>query len=124
MEHLVFVYGTLRENLDNHHYLRGKSTFLGMGRTVSRYAMYVGGLIPYVKENEPRYRIRGELYRVNDAVLAELDALEEHPRDYVRRQIEIECDDAARHIAWLYFHPAPPGRLMPTGDYRDTPGTL
>ncbi len=119
MDHLVFVYGTLRRGCVNHGLLRvPDARLLGPGRTEKLYALYLDADgTPYVKEEEPRVRIRGELYRVTPPVLAALDALEEHPSDYERRETAVILDNGPRHRAWLYFHPAPPGRLLPGGDF-------
>jgi len=118
MDHLVFVYGTLRRGCPNHALLEGRAQSLGPGRTKLPYALYVDADgIPYVKEDEPRHPIAGELYLVGDAALADLDALEEHPDDYERREVPVILDDGTGRVAWLYFHPAPPGRLFSGGDF-------
>jgi len=118
VEYLVFVYGTLRRGCANHGLLQKGARLLGPGATREAHALYLDGDgVPYVKEAEGLYAIRGELYRVDDRTLAALDALEEHPDDYERRETAIVLDDGARHTAWLYFHPSPPGRLLPGGDF-------
>jgi gamma-glutamylcyclotransferase (GGCT)/AIG2-like uncharacterized protein YtfP len=112
----VFVYGTLRRGGYNHHYLRG-CRYLGAAATVAAYAMYVHGGIPYLVAEEARYRVTGEAYRVDAAALRDLDALEEHPRVYCRREAEIVLEDGRRQQAWIYFARGRRGFLSATGDF-------
>lgn len=47
--------------------------------------------------------IRGEIYKVNDETLAELDKLENHPTLYVRELLPCqELDSSTVHQAWIY----------------------
>lgn len=39
MQHLVFVYGTLRKGESNHHFIE-QSEYLGMCETLPEYALY------------------------------------------------------------------------------------
>jgi gamma-glutamylcyclotransferase (GGCT)/AIG2-like uncharacterized protein YtfP len=72
-----------------------------------------------VNRGEPVSRIRGEVYEVDDAILSDLDELEDHPHEYRREQAEIELDSGETVTAWLYFHPAPEGALAKSGDFFD-----
>lgn len=112
--HLVFVYGALRQGSWNHGLLRGRR-YLGQGATKDEHVLYVDH-IPYVAK-EPVSRIRGEVWAVDDACLAALDELEQHPGEYRREQVAIELDSGETLAAWLYFHPAPRGRLVRSGDF-------
>src|SRR5689334_20254909 len=82
-QHLVFVYGTLRQSHSNHQ-LMGDAYCYGIGRTRNKYAMYIAGGYPYVTSLEARYQIVGELYAVDDDTLDKLDKMEGHPRYYTR----------------------------------------
>lgn len=113
--HVVFVYGTLRKGSWNHGFMRG-ARFLGAGRTAGKYALYVER-IPFVDKDQPVSRIRGEVYEVDDTVLAALDELEGHPHEYRREQVAVELDSGETVTAWLYFHPAPAGELVESGDF-------
>ncbi|WP_236519456.1 gamma-glutamylcyclotransferase family protein [Sandaracinus amylolyticus] len=70
MEHRVFVYGTLRRDHPNHGVI-ARARFDGPAR---------GG-------DEV---IEGELYTVDDALLAELDRFEDVPRLYRRERVVLE----------------------------------
>lgn len=48
--------------------------------------------------------VTGELYEVDGNVLANLDVLEDHPKFYVREEIDFEClNGSGRVKAWIYF---------------------
>ncbi|MGQ9921817.1 MAG: gamma-glutamylcyclotransferase family protein [Desulfobacca sp.] len=112
--HLVFVYGTLRQGLPNHHFLTAARA-LGSARTKERYALYVAG-VPKVVAAEAISQIQGELYLVDNYTLAMLDDLEDHPFTYRRQQVPVIMADGAETLAWLYFQPHPGGFLVPDGD--------
>jgi gamma-glutamylaminecyclotransferase len=114
-QHLVFVYGTLRQVQSNHKLL-GDAHCYGTGSTREMYAMYVSGGYPYVISTEARYPIVGELYAVDDATLDTLDKMEGHPRYYTRREIVVDVE-GMEYSAWMYFRD-PHGTLLPTGDYQ------
>jgi len=109
--HHVFVYGTLKRGYPNAHVGMPRATFLGHYRTSEHYPLIIAneGYVPNLI-NEPGngYQVTGELYEVDDAVLAELDNLESThlPNGYRRLQIPI---DAINPIgtpianAWTYL---------------------
>lgn len=115
-KHLVFVYGTLRESRGNHQLLEG-ADFLGIGNTKQKYSMYLVGGFPYVISTEPRYPIVGELYRVDDVMLKQLDKMEGHPIYYARREVAVIVGEV-EYTAWMYFLD-PKGTLLLSGDYND-----
>ena len=109
--HQVFVYGTLKRGYPNAHIGMPRATFLGTYRTVERYPLIIGGrwFSPNLL-NEPGdgFQVTGEAYKVDDAVLAELDDLESvHlPTGYRRVQVTIEpLDDASPPLGdvWTYL---------------------
>jgi gamma-glutamylaminecyclotransferase len=112
----IFVYGTLRQGFHNHHYVRG-SLFLGTATTLAQYAMYVAAGIPYVMANEARYRICGEIYRVDATMLAALDRLEEHPHVYCRQEAAVVLKDGRQTLVHVYFARSRQGILAATGDF-------
>ncbi|MGE4552129.1 MAG: gamma-glutamylcyclotransferase [Desulfovibrionaceae bacterium] len=115
-KHLVFVYGTLKQGLPNHFFIAGQPC-LGAARTCERYAL-VEGEYPMVDKTRAVSRIRGEVYEVGDPILKRLDTLEDHPAYYRREPARVELEDGREVTAWLYFFPAPQGRLIPDGDWR------
>jgi gamma-glutamylcyclotransferase (GGCT)/AIG2-like uncharacterized protein YtfP len=116
----LFVYGSLRWGLWNHGFLCGKK-FVGMGKTVRRYAMYVCG-IPYVVSNEEVSRIVGEVYLVDEECLREIDRLEKHPILYERKKVDVELENGDVVYAWMYFCDSVDKRnaiLVRSGNYLD-----
>ncbi|MFM2591065.1 gamma-glutamylcyclotransferase [Vibrio sp. TBV020] len=96
MQHLVFVYGTLRHGECNHHLL-SQSQWLGNHTTPPFYSLYDLGAYPAVIEGHSA--IIGEVYLVDDQTLEQLDLLEEVPVTYRREQIETPFGHA-----WMYLY--------------------
>jgi gamma-glutamylcyclotransferase (GGCT)/AIG2-like uncharacterized protein YtfP/predicted glutamine amidotransferase len=108
---LVAVYGTLKSGFSNHSVL-GNSSLVGVGKTVSKYAMQKSG-IPYVYEHEHRDQINVEVYEVHDDnVRVSLDHLESHPNFYERKLTDIELTDGSVRTCWLYFAQTKPYKNM------------
>ena len=94
--HEIFVYGTLREGYPNHHHNVGTRSS-GTFRTVAMFPLVLNG-----QRNSPclidapgkGFRVRGEVYRVDEAGLALMDKLEriEAADGYHRRKIQITSD--------------------------------
>lgn len=96
MQHLLFVYGTLRSGECNHHLLE-TSQLLGSHETLPEYTLYDLGAYPAVIEGHSA--IQGEVYLIDDATLAEVDKLENVPVEYRREQI-----DTPFGTAWIYLY--------------------
>lgn len=95
MAHVVFVFGTLKRGYANHAEGMRTARFLGECRTLERYPLYVADrwYVPVLlAEPGTGYHIKGELYEVDSATLAELDEIESvHlPNGYRRDMIEVE----------------------------------
>ncbi len=98
----LFVYGTLKRGYNNHVFLEG-AEFVGDARTRREFSM-TGTAYPFVHERPALYPIAGEVFRVSDATLDRIDELEDHPVEYVRREVAVEC--AGRdETAWMYVAP-------------------
>jgi gamma-glutamylaminecyclotransferase len=98
----VFVYGTLKRGCRNHHVLR-PARFLGEARTEPLYRMVNCGSYPglvHADGAQQRQAICGELYRVDAALLAVLDAFEDAPREFIRASIALQ--DGADAEAYFY----------------------
>lgn len=98
---LVFVYGTLKFNQPNHHWLtdhaNGVSFFISNGKTSDKYPFVIATRynIPFLVERPSVGNvINGEVYEVNEKMLGKLDELEQHPVYYLRKQINISAADA------------------------------
>ena len=97
MSHDIFIYGTLREGYPNHRHNLGERT-AGTFQTVERFPLVLNGercspcLVNLPGEG---FRVRGELYRVDDAGLALMDRLErtDAADGYRRLEIQIKPDD-------------------------------
>ncbi|XP_059081198.1 gamma-glutamylaminecyclotransferase C-like [Tigriopus californicus] len=90
--HYVFVYGTLKQNEPNEHWLKnglnGTSVFIGLGQTSVRYPLVIGTKynVPFLLDLPDQGQlIQGEIYQVDEEKLKHLDVLEDYPKWYTRR---------------------------------------
>ncbi|CAJ0578621.1 unnamed protein product, partial [Mesorhabditis spiculigera] len=106
---LVFVYGTLKKNEPNHHYLMatsGSCDFIGNGRSVSKFPLIIATQfnIPMALRDRKRgKRIQGEVYKIDEEKLGYLDELEAYPDLYTRELETIEMADGSTEKAWMYL---------------------
>ena len=99
----VFVYGTLKRGQGNHRLLDNRSEFVADARIGNEFTAYSKGIgYPFMAES-PGAGCAGEVYRVNDDVLANLDRLEGHPRYYERKVRPVVCGDGTEVLAWVYL---------------------
>jgi len=113
----VFVYGTLLRGLWNNPLLQG-AYFMGRAETVNKYTLFVNGLLPMVDKDFKTSTILGELYKVDNDTLKNLDILEGHPDVYKREIIDVFCEDTGTaEMAFIYFLKDPVGEVEYTGDY-------
>ncbi|XP_050685982.1 putative gamma-glutamylcyclotransferase CG2811 isoform X2 [Eriocheir sinensis] len=109
--HLVFVYGTLRKNMLNHSRLldaaNGAARCLGLATTTERYPLVIASRynIPYLLAAPGHgQHVRGEVYEVDDKMLETLDALENHPKYYERKEKKIKLEDSGEEReCWVYL---------------------
>ncbi|WP_375752397.1 gamma-glutamylcyclotransferase [Vibrio sp. HN007] len=111
MQHLVFVYGTLRKGECNHHLLE-RSEYLGMYETEPNFQLFDLGQYPGLTEGG--HSIIGEIYRVDNETLAQLDILEDIPIEYRRESIETQFGQA-----WIYIYQqsATPEQVIESGNW-------
>lgn len=105
--HYVFVYGTLKRGFANSHLL-DRATLIGAFRTLVRYPLVVAG-----KYNSPCLldlpdmgnRVKGEVFAVDDATLADLDHLERVGTNYNRKVQKVSCCADRSFVAdvFVYF---------------------
>lgn len=107
---VLFVYGTLKHGGSNHGWLEGQA-FLGPARTSPGFTLYSLGDYPgLVAASSDREGVTGELWLVDAACLARLDAFEGVPEGlYGRKRIrlaefppEASPEDIARAEAYHY----------------------
>lgn len=91
----LFVYGTLKQGFRNAYYLEAAG-FLGEFKTEPVYSMYDFGNYPAVSEMG-KTSIEGEVYEINEALLATIDQLEWYPDFYQRLMIGTGFGEA-----WMY----------------------
>ena len=127
---LVFVYGTLRKGCHNNHCL-GDAIFVGIAKTVEKYGFFLEPEygIPFAVERKDGrvVNVVGEVYKVNDMTLRNLDTLEGHPEAYKRLLVQVDIEgekgenSKSRKLAWIYLYPEekvyPQWRFIETGDY-------
>lgn len=131
---LVFVYGTLMRGFGLYRTLRaGGAKFKCEGRIKGR--LYSVGAFPGLKlsdaEQRPMTWVLGEVYRVDEALLRELDLVEgaDRPKgEELYRRVAVRCNptDVRFHMrdnftVWVYDyqHPVHEGCHIATGDWRE-----
>ncbi|XP_031622082.1 putative gamma-glutamylcyclotransferase CG2811 [Contarinia nasturtii] len=107
---LIFVYGTLKINQPNHYLMldpaNGASRFIRNGTTDDKYPMVMGTRynIPFLVDlKDVGLNINGEIYEVDEQMLARLDEFEGHPHYYLRKQIAVKSDDGKQYLCWTYL---------------------
>ncbi|HEV3446404.1 MAG TPA: gamma-glutamylcyclotransferase family protein [Gemmataceae bacterium] len=85
----LFVYGTLKRGGRSNHLLAGQD-FLGEAETLPRYRLYDNADHPcLVEDREHGVAVRGEVWLVDEAVLARLDVYEEVPNLFARNTVSV-----------------------------------
>jgi gamma-glutamylaminecyclotransferase len=104
----VFVYGTLRKNQPNHKFLFS-AEYIGTFISLQQFQMvsYRDFNFPYLLEdyitNKSLTNITGEIYKVNQKTLQQLDILEFHPKIYERKFHKFINDKNQIMEAWVYI---------------------
>lgn len=110
MQQLLFVYGILRKG-ESSHYLLQDSELLGMYETPPVYALFDFGNRPGLVDGHSA--ITGEVYRVSNQVLSDLDLFEDVPVEYRRELIDTPFGQA-----WIYIYQgAASGVAIESGDW-------
>lgn len=89
--HTVFVYGTLKRGHRNHRLLED-SWFVGTGSTVAKFDMINSGF-PVLLPNDDGLCVIGEVFKVDDKTLENLDRLEGEGRMYNRKIEKVNLID-------------------------------
>jgi gamma-glutamylcyclotransferase (GGCT)/AIG2-like uncharacterized protein YtfP len=120
MAKTLFVYGTLMQGMRNHQYLE-KAKFLGAAQTEAEYELMYNGSIPAAKAGSES--IKGELYDVDDEILASLDVLEEvSSKLYEKKEIDVNGQKAIIYLGGSIFS-FDTWEHVADGDYRALIGT-
>ncbi|MCL6516980.1 gamma-glutamylcyclotransferase family protein [Alicyclobacillus sp.] len=130
MDHLVFVYGSLREGEQNHHFLRGAVRVARRARVHGR--LYdTGEGYPAMIPDETAWT-QGEVYRVDDQALNRIDWLEDYHgegRDnlYNRRVMRVETEVGPLEAFVYVYADEDAARMMrevPNGDWGHRRGRI
>ncbi|HEY1847740.1 MAG TPA: gamma-glutamylcyclotransferase [Opitutaceae bacterium] len=114
---LLFVYGTLKRDGTNHHYLGGQA-FVGPARTPPGYVLFDLSGYPGMIAEAGGPGVGGEVWAVDDECLGRLDQLEGTEEGLFRRApVPLEGAHAADRVeAYLYLPPVG-GRPRIGGDW-------
>ncbi|XP_047484468.1 putative gamma-glutamylcyclotransferase CG2811 isoform X1 [Penaeus chinensis] len=108
---LVFVYGTLKQNEPNHHWLtdkeNGESKLVGKATTQERYPLVIASKfnIPFLLAVPGKgEQIEGEVYEVDEKMMSNLDILEDHPKLYERKKNKMTLEATGEVVeCWIYL---------------------
>jgi len=87
----LFVYGTLKNGFHNHHLLED-AEFICSAATKQKYPMVnIEEYFPYLIDAEGiGHHVEGEVYKIDEEILAMLDILEGYPNLYNRHKIRVK----------------------------------
>jgi gamma-glutamylcyclotransferase (GGCT)/AIG2-like uncharacterized protein YtfP len=107
---LLFVYGTLKEGYGNNWYLqRNNAEKVANTTTAEEYIMFNAGF-PVMMEpvdcNDltlPALQCKGEVWKLNNVALEQVDRLESNGDMYNRKEITVTLEDGTTMNVWSYF---------------------
>jgi gamma-glutamylcyclotransferase (GGCT)/AIG2-like uncharacterized protein YtfP len=99
---LLFFYGTLKRGM-THHYLISGQEFVRAAETVPHYRLYSCGWYPALVEMADGVAVQGELWRIGQDLIPELDRYEGAPDLFVRRPIAVDGPEEV--FAYVYVGP-------------------
>ena len=102
----VFVYGTLKQGYGNNKHFLRDAYYISKAESVDNsYIMYCNGGFPMTIDVKSTgfYKIKGELYFVNQKILEGLDMLESNGSMYTRELRHFIADDGKIYEAWIYL---------------------
>lgn len=136
LSHLVLVYGTLKAGFYNHESvmqpLQGHFALLAERATVDGFLFVDAYYIPYLVVDKAALAdasaegaefgsgetapVGGELYAVDDEMLAALDELEGIAQGrYTRSRVRAQFDDGGSRECWIYHLRSVPARVREKG---------
>jgi gamma-glutamylaminecyclotransferase len=119
---LVFVYGTLKRGGSNHPAIAGQ-TFCGNARTANGFRLFSLGEYPgMVVDPNDRDGVSGEVWSVDEACLARLDALEGVDQGLYRREpVALQPPFAGREVLTYIYAQNTIGRAhIAGGEWSET----
>ncbi len=113
----LFVYGTLMRGEVNHNVIEG-CRFISEATTFKGYSMFDLGEIPIITDDAEVSQIKGELFRVTEDTLREIDDLERSLCKRVEAPVVIHRSGAVK--AWFYVSTDDKGgTLVNSGKWRE-----
>lgn len=113
----LFVYGTLMRG-EHHHDTMAGAEFIAEAQTLAEYELllidYFPALVPGGEQ-----AVRGELYSVDAATLARLDALEEVPHYYVRERVQLAGGGSAETYVMPRERVGVEAKRIASGSFRE-----
>lgn len=95
----LFVYGTLKKDFSNHNYLKS-AKYLYDAFTLTKFQMLNLGYYPALIKDEDGYSIKGEVYRITENILKNIDILEGYPDFYTR---ELITTNMSNFMVYIYY---------------------
>lgn len=96
----IFVYGTLKKGQPNYPRMldsaNGKASFLGRASTIDKFPLVIAGKynIPFLLNIPGQgHHVQGEVYSVDDQMLAFLDRFESTPDMYQRTLVKLKVEE-------------------------------
>jgi gamma-glutamylaminecyclotransferase len=116
---MLFVYGTLKRGHRLHAYLE-MARFVGEASTGPGYALYRIEWFPAMVADPEAAGVSGELYEVDDELLARLDEVESAPYVFRRAPITLQTSDGMSEVeAYLYQRPVARLTRIESGSWSD-----
>jgi gamma-glutamylcyclotransferase (GGCT)/AIG2-like uncharacterized protein YtfP len=95
--HLLFVYGTMKLGFRNHERIKYGAKFVMNTMTET----YMAPVAMSMDSHDDGYRIAGEVYEVDGALLSVIDQHEGHPHVYERERVHVDGIEGA---VWMYLY--------------------
>ncbi len=105
---VLFVYGSLKQGMSEHHYLQDQH-FIGPAHSTQKFTLlqlqFDGAAYPMAIESDDGAQIDGELYEVDPDTLQTIDKYEDYPDLYDRREFDFITDAGRTVHAQMYCGP-------------------
>jgi gamma-glutamylcyclotransferase (GGCT)/AIG2-like uncharacterized protein YtfP len=126
----IFVFGTMQRGFSNHFYLKD-AKFIGIALTVDEYVLLITHYKEpvltrvgknFLKHEDSKHRIIGEVYQIDKTRLNNLDVVKQHPMRSSRSLKTVSIinsnGDKFKSDVWIYFNHHEDGEPLPEGNYR------
>ncbi len=114
MKHRIFVYGTLRRDGSQHHRMRA-ATWIA-NASVKGVLYHIDWYPAIVLSTEAEASVRGEIFMVDDDILAELDLFE--GKEYKRVLVNATDEQGHTQQAWIWAAWEKPNKpIILSGDW-------